>query len=164
MERRPKRIANVFIGLAGPAGLTPVKLVKLVCIGHGWHLAVLGEPLVAGGWGARRFGPTIRRLDSEIPLTDAPLHDFLRDESPSEQPLARQSIELIEKVWHVYGSLDERQLVALTSNRASVWAQYVPEHQREALPANIRVAAPEIPDDFVAAEYTKIGRERYMVR
>ena len=63
-------VANYFIGKAlqeGDNTLTPMKLIKLVYIAHGWHLANYNnEPLIGEAVEAWKYGPVIPSLYHEF--------------------------------------------------------------------------------------------------
>lgn len=71
-------------------GLTPMQLIKLVYICHGWRLGVRGEPLFNEPVEAWAYGPVIRSVydavrtygSGPIPaLADVPAEVFSADES-----------------------------------------------------------------------------------
>ncbi len=54
-------IANYFVRKSLDSGIpvTPMKLVKLVYVAHGWYLGLTGEPLIAEGVQAWKYGPVV---------------------------------------------------------------------------------------------------------
>ncbi|RYE90398.1 MAG: DUF4065 domain-containing protein [Cytophagaceae bacterium] len=61
-------IANYFIQKSLDTGVevTPMKLLKLVYISHGWSLALLNEPLINEAVEAWTYGPVIPSLYQEL--------------------------------------------------------------------------------------------------
>ena len=60
----PIAVANFFIQKSIETGLevTPMKLLKLVYIAHGWSLGLFGEPLIDEAVVAWTYGPVIPDL------------------------------------------------------------------------------------------------------
>ena len=54
-------VANYFVRKSLETGkeLTPMKVLKLVYIAHGWNLALYDEPLISDSIQAWKFGPVI---------------------------------------------------------------------------------------------------------
>jgi uncharacterized phage-associated protein len=61
-------VANRLFQLAGRAGyrLTPMQLVKLVFLCHGWMLGLYGKPLVRDRIEAWKYGPVIPKLYNAV--------------------------------------------------------------------------------------------------
>ena len=61
-------VANHFLRLARQQGksLTPMQLLKLVYIAHGWSLGLYGLPLVRDEIQAWQYGPVIPNLYNRI--------------------------------------------------------------------------------------------------
>ncbi|MCC7437458.1 MAG: DUF4065 domain-containing protein [Armatimonadetes bacterium] len=59
-------VGNSFLDIALKDGtaLTPMKLLKLVYIAHGWHLGIMGKPLISDEVQAWKYGPVIPKLYS----------------------------------------------------------------------------------------------------
>ena len=121
----PFKIARFFIEKAAESGqeLTPMKLIKLVYIAHGWSLALLKKPLISETVQAWKYGPVIEslyhafkhRADSPIPKSEAcslPAADI----DPTDAAL-------LEKVWEKYGGLTGLHLSALTHQPGTPWFQ-----------------------------------------
>ena len=64
MPVRARAVANEFIHLAKADGrsLTPLQLIKLTYIAHGWMLTLYGRPLIVDEVEAWKYGPVIPDL------------------------------------------------------------------------------------------------------
>lgn len=123
-------VANYFIQKSFDTGipLTPMKLLKLVYIAHGWHRGYLDKNLINDAVQAWRYGPVIPDLYRKIKhygkrQIDAPLEGYglpgdERNPIPDERTLA-----LLEKVWGAYSRLSAAQLSAMTHLPGTPWDQ-----------------------------------------
>ncbi len=61
-------VANYFLskGWEEHVAITPMKLLKLVYVAHGWYLGGTGEPLIHDPIMAWRYGPVIPSLYHEV--------------------------------------------------------------------------------------------------
>lgn len=127
----PKAIANYFLEKAEADGkkVTPLKIIKLVYLAHGWKLAFTDEPLIDEPIEAWKFGPVIPSLYREFKgfgneqitrkATEFDLEDFELIE-----PVLKKKDEvkpLLDRVWTVYGGLNGIQLSNLTHQSGSPW-------------------------------------------
>src|SRR5690348_2726800 len=64
MPYDPRAVANYFLDLASVDGesISPLKLQKLLYFGHGWHLAITGEPLLSERIRAWKYGPVVESI------------------------------------------------------------------------------------------------------
>jgi uncharacterized phage-associated protein len=152
----PFAIANYFIRKAAETGvtLTPMKLIKLVYIAHGWYLGLAGKPLLREPVEAWQYGPVIESL----------YHAFKRYGNTPIPPSAdtgavisdnehRDITRLLDKVWEKYSRLTAAQLSTITHQPNTPWTQVYN-------PNGINVI---IPDDIIRKHYQdKIdaGRKR----
>lgn len=123
-------IANYFIEKAQSAecrDLTPMKLLKLVYIAHGWSLGLFGKALFNEEVEAWRYGPVIRPLYHELKkygsshisrYLEPPA--FVRAEAANVKPDSEDA-QLLDQVWIGYGSLSGVQLSAITHEKDSPW-------------------------------------------
>jgi uncharacterized phage-associated protein len=119
-------VANRFIELAEQQNrrLTPMQLIKLTYIAHGFSLAINRRPLIKQPVEAWRYGPVIpslyRRMKSfgadgvDRPLS--PVFGGLRSEQIDPSDLA-----IIDEVFAKYGKLTGVQLSYLTHKRGTPW-------------------------------------------
>ncbi len=125
--------------------LTPMQLVKLVYIAHGWSLARNNRGLFKNRIEAWLYGPVIPDLyhatkiygKNPIPL------DKIGD---SEDIMLPEDRELIEKVFNKYGDLSGIRLSYLTHQSGSPW-----EKMYEPNTYNIK-----IPNDLIQSHYKEM--------
>ena len=124
MALTSEAVANKLIDLASAQGetLTPMQIIKLVYISHGWTLALTGRQLIMEDIEAWRYGPVIADLYHELkdyrssPVTrkiDNPLND---DDSFSDTEKS-----IVEQVYNIYGKFTGPQLSALTHQDGTPW-------------------------------------------
>lgn len=134
---RSTAIANEFLRLAGPGGLTQMQLQKLIYFAHGWSLALRGEPLTSDDVEAWAYGPVYRDLYDHTkyfgkqaitrPITpddDSASRFFTRTSEktePYKAELSPAERELIGAVWKRYGKLGGTRLSALTHQANTPW-------------------------------------------
>lgn len=116
----PKQVADYILFLANndERPVTPMQILKLVYIAHGWQLGLHGRPLVNESIEAWQYGPVIPSL----------YHRYKRygshpiDEDP-ERPTGFDAAELstIEQVWGGYGKRSGVSLSSLTHEPGSPW-------------------------------------------
>ena len=124
----PFLIARAFIERSEPSDqMTPMKVLKLAYITHGWHLAFTnGAPLITDDVEAWKYGPVIPSLYYGIKSyrkDPIPVQDALRFAEPLDQ-VGRQDLKpLIDRVWHVYRKFSGLQLSDLTHRPGTPWHQ-----------------------------------------
>lgn len=117
-----KVVANRFLELAADRGgtLTPMQVLKLVYIAHGWMLGLYGRPLIKDEVQAWQYGPVIPRLyDAMRQFRSNPVKGPLH--APN-QPLSREEASIVEQVYDRYGHLTGPGLSRLTHQSGSPWA------------------------------------------
>lgn len=139
-------IADEILKIAKRRGvsLTPMQVVKLTYIAHGWALVVLGRDLFADRIEAWKYGPVIPRLyhatkhfgRNKIPL------DLIED-APSS--VDGETAAFLEDVVGKYGHLSAFALSNLTHKEGTPWHQLYEEGVK-----NI-----EITDDLIRRHYQK---------
>lgn len=123
-------VANYFIRKSFDTGveLTPMKLLKLVYIAHGWHRGYFSSNLINDAVQAWRYGPVIPDLYRKIKhygrnAIDAPIDNYgvpgdgnLGNEYPDAQTPA-----LLDKVWDAYSNCSGVELSAMTHQQGTPW-------------------------------------------
>lgn len=129
-----KAIANYFIEKSFDTGveLTPMKLLKLVYIAHGWHLGLTGEPLIREAVQAWQYGPVISSLYQDVKrfgraeITEL-IEEYVPDgrgDSDCVVPEIRRDdpvAPLLARIWDVYSGFDGGQLSTMTHQPGTPW-------------------------------------------
>lgn len=150
-------VANYFIELAaeGHERITPMKLIKLVYLAHGWHLALENAPLLDEPIEAWPYGPIVSRLYWEFrefgaePIVRMARDDEGRPYAIPQDESGTQARFIIAKVWEHYRNTTALQLSALTHKKKSPWAEvmkHMPRHRHDYLP---------IPNEAIRSYYRK---------
>lgn len=119
-------VANRFIELATAQGrqMTPMQLIKLSYIAHGFSLAINQRPLLGESVEAWRYGPVIPSLYRKLKKYGSAKVD--RPLAPAIVGLRSESLDpddsaLIDAVFAKYGSLTGLQLSYLTHKKGTPW-------------------------------------------
>jgi uncharacterized phage-associated protein len=124
MTYSAKTIANYFISKAkseSKTDLTPMKLLKLVYVAHGWHLALTGKPLIFESIDAWKYGPVIDSLYHEFKKYKNNPITMLTEAHPIAD--SDQNIKLLNEVWKKYGNYTGVQLSNWSHEQGSPWYQ-----------------------------------------
>jgi uncharacterized phage-associated protein len=139
MPFRVGQVANCLLNLAEIESkpITPMKLQKLVYLCHGWHLGIVGEPLIDESVRVWRYGPVIQSLYHEFKefgsspiIGKRVLKPFSSNGDSSCEPdllgnktdaeIAAQ--HLIQAVWRAYRDFSALQLSAMTHEPGTPWS------------------------------------------
>ena len=130
---RPTEIADFFLSHYGQSeshDITPMKIIKLVYIAHGWYLGYKGEALIDENPEAWKYGPVIPSLYHEYKdFKDKPIrrsyHNQVELKSNSDNNSQNDDskfvTELLVKIWEVYGSKNALVLSAMTHKKGTPW-------------------------------------------
>ncbi len=144
-------VANEFIRLAEADGraLTPLQIIKLTYIAHGWMLALYGRPLITDTVEAWKYGPVIPSLYHALkkygagPVTSKISTSFFGDEELDEEER-----DLIEQVYETYGHRNGIQLSRITHERGTPWYETWTGEPNE-----------PIANDLIAEHYRQLSDE-----
>jgi uncharacterized phage-associated protein len=117
-----KTVANRLIELAQQHGeaLTPMQLLKLVYIAHGWMLGLYHRPLIRDEVQAWQYGPVIPTLYNAIrSYRSAPVTNRINAEA---RPLDSASDSILRQVYERYGRMSGPALSRLTHAPNTPWA------------------------------------------
>lgn len=145
-------VANEFIRLGMQDGkyFTPMQLLKLTYIAHGWHLGFFEKPLTDDDVEAWKYGPVIPNLykaikhhrgnsiHTQIPLLDG-----------EYTTLSKDNQDIIRFTYQRYGHLDGIALSSLTHQVGTPWYQFF----------NDITWGRKIPDSIIANHYTQKLKE-----
>jgi uncharacterized phage-associated protein len=159
MERAVSPISDAFtvadelLKIAKRRGrsLSPMQLLKLVYIAHGWSLAILGRDLFSDRIEAWKYGPVIPDLyratkrfgSGSIPL------ELIKEGESNHLPADIQAF--LQDVFDKYGALSGIQLSNLTHRAGSPWSQVY----------ETGIYNGEISDDLIREHYmSKLNEQR----
>lgn len=159
MAHDARAVANYFLDKAkkDQSNLTPMHILKLVYIAHGWTLAITGKPLIQDTIYAWEFGPVIGSLyDAFKRFGGDPITDYARDVYESKKvhtKLTDEEREVVDSVWEVYGHLEAFQLSGLTHTEGTPWHRVWHEEGGK------RLRNAVIPDDSIKAHFKAISEK-----
>lgn len=145
------KVANRMLDLAQAQGqeLTPLKLLKLVYIAHGWSFPYLGGPLLAEPAQAWQYGPVVPSLYHATSRYRAgAITEHVPDTDP--QVLTPQADSLIQSVYNSYSRYTGIQLSNMTHMPNTPWSEAW----------NVRGKNAIIPNDRIAAHYQHLLETR----
>jgi uncharacterized phage-associated protein len=129
--------------------LTPLQLIKLTYIAHGWCLALNNSPLIDQDVQAWQYGPVIPELYHKI--------KHFRG-NPVSEPIASvvktiddESKSLLEAVFGAYGHLTGEKLSALTHAKGTPWSEVWNRMERNAV----------ISDVVIKKHYDELASKRH---
>ncbi|MGU3399132.1 Panacea domain-containing protein [Brucellaceae bacterium D45D] len=117
-----KVIANRLLERASENNdtLTPMQLLKLVYIAHGWMLGLYGRPLIQNEVQAWQYGPVIPTLYNSIrQFRSNPVEGPLPVRKNEE--LDEQETDIVDQVYEIYGHLSGPELSRLTHASGTPW-------------------------------------------
>lgn len=124
-----RTVANRLLTLAEARGdtLTPMQLLKLTYITHGWNLGLYGRPLIRDDVQAWRYGPVIPRLYNAVKdFRGKPVRGPIA--TPGDDRLTVADEDIVRQVYGIYGDKSGPALSRLTHAPGTPWAlTYVAE-------------------------------------
>ncbi len=117
-----KVIANRLIDLASDNDetLTPMQILKLVYIAHGWMLGLYRRPLISDEIQAWQYGPVIPGLYNALrEYRGSPVTQRIKCK---EAALDDPSESIVSQVYNQYGKMSGPALSRLTHAPATPWA------------------------------------------
>lgn len=126
-------ISKKILELADQEGrqLSPMKLIKLVYIMHGWHLGIKGVPLINDTIQAWKYGPVIPELYHVIKRFGTESVDPQLIDLYSKKTLTAETADFVESLWPSYKEMSAIELSALTHIDGSPWSEtYSGEYYR----------------------------------
>ncbi len=102
--------------------LTPMQLVKLVYLCHGWMLGLHERPLIAESVEAWKYGPVIRTIYNAVKhFRSKPVVGPLIKNSRALQDFDDDEKSIMDQVFEIYGEYTGIDLSRLTHTPGSPW-------------------------------------------
>lgn len=150
-------VAREFFDIAGldvpSKPFTPLQLIKLTYIAHGWSFVNLKTPLVSEDVYAWKYGPVFPRLYHTIKVFGSQPVDHVpqsRLEKESETKLVQNEKDLIKAVYDNYSDFSGVELTRMTHRHGTPW------HKTWMISQNGVV----IGNDLIRDYYVGIAQER----
>jgi uncharacterized phage-associated protein len=143
-------VANRFLELAREQkrSLTPMQVLKLVYIAHGWMLGLNGRPLIEQPVEAWQYGPVVRDVYNGVrSYGRAPVQAPIW--APQEA-LDYFEDDMVQQVFKIYGNMDGISLSNITHMPETPWAQTYRHGEFGTVISN----------DLIGAHYQRLSRER----
>ena len=136
MSYRAAAVANYFLEKAWSENktLSPMKIQKLVYFAHGWHWALTDKPLIDERVQAWTYGPVISSLYhgfKEYGTSSITNLLFSSLPEPNDHKISfgypkvasgdQYVIDLLDRIWEVYGPLSAIKLSNLTHDEDGPW-------------------------------------------
>lgn len=149
-----RSVANRFLELADAQAraLTPMQVLKLVYIAHGWNLALNDGPLIDQQVEAWQYGPVIRDLYQAMKgfgggTVAGPLRTGYGSNAADMNDRERH---IVDEVYRLYGRMSGPQLSRITHAPNTPWS----DTYRPAVHGCV------ISTDQIADHYKRLQRER----
>lgn len=148
-------IANYFLKKSFEEGtdVTPMKLLKLVYIAHGWHLGLFDSELISEPTEAWKYGPVIPSVYQMFKKyrTDRITNILFPDQSYKEEYNCllqdEDMVAFLDKIWEVYKKYSGTQLSELTHQNGTPWYKVWNERGGSSMNGAI------IPNDMIKVHY-----------
>lgn len=117
----PKQIANYFlVNYSNGQNITPMKLIKLVYIAHGWYLGITDKALIDENPEAWKYGPVIPSLYHQYKsYGNAPIEKHNGTSALDNN----EDEKFLDRIWEVYGKYNGIELSAKTHQEDSPWSR-----------------------------------------
>lgn len=135
--QNPVAIANYLIEKSN-FKITPLQVVKLVYIAHGYTLALTGNPLFDEKVGAWKFGPVvpsvyhsfkhfgrgfIQEKSTEIDFDSNNIMELKNIDLDQDQSEYRNQKAILDKIWELYKDYDGFALIDITHKKNTPWEE-----------------------------------------
>jgi uncharacterized phage-associated protein len=117
-------VANRILALAQERGdaLTPMQILKLVYISHGWMLGLYGRPLISDDVEAWQYGPVIRPLYGKLRAYQGRPVTNMIPLKTSDSALDAEEDNVVQQVYDLYGSKTGPALSRITHAPRTPWS------------------------------------------
>ena len=121
--------------------LTPLKLIKLTYLAHGWMLGLFQRPLATDDVDAWPYGPVFKRLYLAVKdYKNSPIENI---KVANSAKFDENETQIIQQVIKIYGKKDGLFLSALTHQKETPWSRTWDEYGKNAI----------IPQDWIEEHF-----------
>ncbi len=119
------QIANFFIKASQDTGqeLTPMKVIKLCYISHGWYLGLFDDQLLDEVIYAWKYGPVVDTVYKEFrKYGSSQITELYKDDHCNEYPMPDDKVKgFLNAIWKAYGNRTGVELSSLTHQPNTPW-------------------------------------------
>lgn len=131
-------VANYFVQKAledGDKEMTPMKVLKLTYIAHGWYLALFDEPLLSESPQAWQYGPVVPSVYKAFKAygNSRITKEYYNGEFISDD----KTTQFLNRIWEVYKKYSGWQLSTITHQPNTPWSQIWPIASYQSIPDSI---------------------------
>ena len=106
------------------ASFTPMQLIKMVYIAHGWMLGLFSRPLIKQPVEAWKYGPVVPDVYYAIKhYRNKPVNECIG--GVVNEAFDDYELELIDKIREVYGTFSGVKLSAITHETGTPWSKVI---------------------------------------
>lgn len=145
-----KRIVQVAKDRSDYDTFTPMKVLELAYIAHGWMLALYDRPLIRDSIQAWEWGPLMPELYDRIRQAGHPRPVDIEALDGIVEELDEEEVTLIDEIVEIYGKHTTPHLVKMTHHEGSPWWETYRGGKGEGY---------EIMDDVIHQYYKELQKE-----
>lgn len=116
--------------------VTPMQLIKMVYIAHGYMLGKNGEPLLDEPIEAWRYGPVVRSVYEAVRKYQSLPVEQVSGSQRWKEDFSNKEQDVMNKVVEVYGGVDGITLSAATHKPNTPWSKTWEQNGRNSLISN----------------------------
>lgn len=148
----PITIANFFIQEYGRENdITPMRLVKLVYISHGWYLGLTNNPLIDENPEAWQYGPVIPSVYHHYKsFKSSPIKNALQFNNPCDE-ISEEDQRFLRSVWEAYKNYSALDLSAMTHQVNTPW--FITWHNLSQNKFTLGINNKQISDNLIRDHY-----------
>ena len=117
-------VAKYLLDRANDQGrsISPMKLIKLVYMAHGWSLGLYGTPLIQEPVEAWKYGPVIRELYHKVKdYRSSPIPPGAFGSQRSDDEFSEIEKTVMDQTLEIYGKWSAIELSQLTHAEGTPW-------------------------------------------
>ena len=117
----PETVADQILWLRRDTSTTPLHIVKLVYLCHGWMLGLKGKPLISEPAVVGKYGPIVQSVYDTYKVFGS--HPIITKPKDHSSDLDRDQRQAVEFVMAVYVDFEDTELSAITHEEDTPWSR-----------------------------------------